>query len=57
MPELPIACSLTPDALRARRQGLLPGLVQRAERREELAEGLAAFFEIKSAAASLSGSG
>ena len=28
MPELPIACSLTPDALRARREGLLMDLVR-----------------------------
>jgi hypothetical protein len=40
MPELPIACTLTPDALRARREGLLMGLVQRAEHREETSEGL-----------------
>jgi len=40
MPELPIACSLTPDALRARREGLLMDLVRRAEHREELSEGL-----------------
>jgi hypothetical protein len=40
MPELPIACTLTPDALRARREGLLMGLVRRAEHREELSEGL-----------------
>ena len=36
MPELPIACTLTPEALRARREGLLMDLVRRAERREEL---------------------
>ena len=40
MPELPIACTLTPDALRARREGLLMGLVRRAEHQEELSEGL-----------------
>ena len=40
MPELPIACTLTPDALRARREGLLMGLVQHAEHREETPEGL-----------------
>ena len=40
MAELPVACALTPDALRARREGLLMDLVHRAEHREELAEGL-----------------
>ena len=40
MPELPVACTLTPDALRARREGLLMDLVRRAEHREELPEGL-----------------
>jgi hypothetical protein len=38
--ELPIACSLTPEALRARREGLLMDLVRRAERREDLPDGL-----------------
>ena len=36
MPELPIACTLTPEALRTRREGLLMDLVRRAERREDL---------------------
>ena len=40
MPELPVACTLTPEALRARREGLLMGVVRRAEHREELSEGL-----------------
>lgn len=40
MSDLPIVCTLTPDALRARREGLLSDLVRRAERREELPEGL-----------------
>jgi hypothetical protein len=38
--DLPIACTLTPDALRARRDGLLADLVQRVERREELSDGM-----------------
>jgi hypothetical protein len=29
--ELPIACTLTPEALRTRREGLLRGLVRRAD--------------------------
>jgi hypothetical protein len=36
----PIACTLTPDALRARRAGLLSDLLHRAEGREDVAEGL-----------------
>ena len=40
MPELPSACTLTPEALRTRREGLLMDLVRRAERREDLADGL-----------------
>ena len=40
MTELPVACTLTPDALRARREGLLMDLSRRAERREELSDGL-----------------
>ena len=37
---LPIACSLTPEAVRARKADLLPGLVQRAEASEPLLNGL-----------------
>ena len=40
MTELPVACTLTPEALRARRAGLLSDLVGRAEGREDLPEGL-----------------
>jgi hypothetical protein len=40
MADLPIVCSLSPDALRARRDGLLSALVRRAEARDELREGL-----------------
>jgi hypothetical protein len=40
MAELPIACTLIPEALRTRREGLLMDLVRRAERRENLANGL-----------------
>jgi len=36
MAELPIACTLTPEALRTRREGLLMDLVRRAGRREDL---------------------
>ena len=40
MTDLPIACTLTPEALRARRAGLLSDLLQRAEACEYLPEGL-----------------
>jgi hypothetical protein len=40
MAELPIACTLTPEALRTRREGLLTDLVRRSERREDLPDGL-----------------
>jgi len=40
MTDLPIVCTLTPDALRVRRAGLLSDLLQRAEGREDIAEGL-----------------
>jgi hypothetical protein len=40
MSELPIACTLTPDALRQRREELLPGLIRRAETCELLAAGV-----------------
>jgi hypothetical protein len=40
MSDLPIACTLTPDALRVRREGLLADLVRRAESRDLTAEGL-----------------
>lgn len=40
MADLPIVCTLTPEALQARRQGLLSDLLRVAEAREELSEGL-----------------
>ena len=40
MSDLPIVCTLTPDGLRARREGLLSDLLHRAVDREELPEGL-----------------
>jgi hypothetical protein len=39
MTDLPIACSLDPADLDNRGDALLPGLVSRAEAREELADG------------------
>jgi hypothetical protein len=40
MADLPIACSLDAEALKARREGLLAQLVQRACERQEMPEGL-----------------
>jgi hypothetical protein len=40
MPELPIVCTLGPDALNARRQGLLSALLQQSAGRELLPTGL-----------------
>ena len=40
MPELPIVCTLSPDALSARRQGLLSELLQQSAVRELLPDGL-----------------
>jgi hypothetical protein len=34
MSDVPIACTLSPDALKTRREGLLAGLFQRAEHHE-----------------------
>ncbi len=39
MPELPIACTLSPEALSARRQGLLSELLRRADSHVELPNG------------------
>ena len=40
MADLPIVCTLGPDALRARREGILSDLVRQAETLEELPQGL-----------------
>ena len=40
MADLPIMCTLTPDSLRTRREGLLSELLRHAIGREELPEGL-----------------
>lgn len=40
MADLPIVCTLTPDALQARREGLLSGLLRQADDQEPLPEGL-----------------
>jgi hypothetical protein len=40
MPDLPIICTLTPDALRVRREGLLTKLLRESTGHELLPEGL-----------------
>ena len=40
MKELSIACELTPAELDARREGLLPGLLEKAQERMSLSDGL-----------------
>ena len=45
---LPIMCELTPETVKARRAGLLPGLVARAECREETADGYRLTFAASS---------
>ena len=45
MADLPIVCTLTPDTIRTRRAGLLPGLAQRAAHRERLHDGYRLRFD------------
>jgi hypothetical protein len=45
MPDLPIVCTLTLDALRARREGLLTELLRQATGHELLPEGLRLRFD------------
>jgi hypothetical protein len=40
MTDLPVACTLSPDAIASRRAGLLPGLVRHALRAEEFENGV-----------------
>lgn len=55
MKELPIACELTPAEIAARREGLLPGLLEHARERVILSNGIRCSFapsgELLSAAA------
>jgi hypothetical protein len=46
--ELPIVCTLTPDTVRTRRAGLLPGLAERADRREPTPDGYRFRFAARS---------
>jgi hypothetical protein len=43
-PDLPIACTLTPDELRRGRDALLPGIIARAYRHEPLDDGFRFHF-------------
>ena len=52
MADLPVVCTLTPDALEARKQGLLSALLRRSAGREPLADGLRLRFEPSSDALS-----
>jgi hypothetical protein len=42
--DLPVACTLTPEQMDSAREGLLPGLLARADRVTELENGLRASF-------------
>jgi hypothetical protein len=44
MAELPIICTLTPEALTARREGLLSSLLSRAHQREVMPDGVRLTF-------------
>ena len=44
MTDIPIVCTLSPDALQVRRQGLLGELARRAQRHELTADGLRVVF-------------
>jgi hypothetical protein len=48
MADLPILCSLTPQALEARKQGLLTALLHRSIGQESLGEGLRLRFDASS---------
>ena len=48
MTDLPIACTLTPQALRIRREGLLADLVRRAAAYDELPDGVRLRFAASS---------
>jgi hypothetical protein len=49
MTDIPIVCTLSPAALRARRAGLLTGLFKRAEEHQELADGHRLRFAVSDA--------
>jgi hypothetical protein len=45
--ELPVACTLSPDALATRREGLLADVLRLAQTREELGNGLRLSFQAR----------
>lgn len=49
MPDPPIACSLDPSSLAARRAGLLADLLRQARTRDNLADGMRVAFDPSSA--------
>lgn len=51
MDEMPIACTLSPDAIRARREGLLAAVLQRAEHHDLTDDGLRMRFSAGTATA------
>jgi hypothetical protein len=53
MPDLPVACTLGPAALAARRAGLLSELARRADRRDEIPDGYRFTFRATSDALAL----
>jgi hypothetical protein len=48
MPDLPVACTLSPEALRVRREGLLANLLLGADSRELVPDGLKVRFSATS---------
>jgi hypothetical protein len=44
MPDLPVACTLSPEALQARRENLLEALLQRARDRRDVPDGCRLVF-------------
>jgi hypothetical protein len=53
MADIPIACTLSPDALQTRRDGLLSDLLQRADRHELTETGLLVRFSAADAVETL----
>lgn len=47
MVDLPVACTLSPAALQARRENLLPGLLRRTTERRELPNGYSLRFAVE----------
>lgn len=54
MTDLPVVCTLTPATIATRKAGLLPGLVERAESREDTADSVRLKFPSDALSAILS---